>query len=240
MTKVTLNSLFLSLFALSLSNLTGWLLTEKIATPQAGASFLYIGIPITLTIFIYQTLFFRGAQKKLFSYLMYWGSFGFTLGWLMFCFFIPLFWADSIATMTKTSFFGIIAIICGANILIALRIVDRKWKDVGATEFENRFRLADSTVEWDKVVKKMEIRPKIYLPGVPESWTNAVSILMVVLAFLGVILRVSYPIFSAFAWGIPFSIVAAFFLQVGAYIFAQACKVRTFEKNKNMTVKSTI
>ncbi len=239
MNKVTLNSLLLSLFILSISSLTGWMLTRKLASPEAGISFLYLGISMILVIFIYQALIFRSAQKKLLFQLMYLGSCGFAMGWLMLCFVIPLFWVDSIAALSKTVFFTISIVICTTNILIALRILDSKWKDVGATEFENRFRATDSTVNWDKVVKKMKIQPEIYLPGIPPSWTPAISILMVVLAFIGMNLRVAYPVFSAFAWGIPFTIVAALFLQAGAYYFSQACKVRTLEKNRSMTLKST-
>ncbi|MEC5162798.1 MULTISPECIES: hypothetical protein [unclassified Janthinobacterium] len=239
MNKVTLNSLFLSFVTLSLSTLGGWLITLKLADTEAGISFLYLSMSVASAIFICQALIFRSAQKKLLSQLIYFGSFGFTMGWLMFSLFIPLFWVNSIGIMSKIVFFSISIIICIANILISLRTLDRKWNTVGAVEFENRFRPADSTVDWDKVVEKMKITPELYLPGVPKSWYPAISILLVVLMFVGMSLRTAYPVFSAFAWGIPFAVTAAFFLQMSGYLFAQACKIRALEKSRSLTLKST-
>jgi hypothetical protein len=239
MSKVTLNYLFSSLFALSLGIFIGWdQLHRKLAKPEAGISFLYIGISVALVILIYQALIFSSAQKKLSYQLMYMGSCSFTMGWMIFCFFIPLFWVDSIGTSSKIAFFIILIVIFIENFSIGVRILNRKWKNVGATEFEKRFRSADSALDWNKVVKKMKLEIYIYLPGVPESWSPVTIMLSLVFMFVGGMLHTTYPDFSLFSVGIPLAAVGSCCLQAGGYGFAQAWKVRALEKNKSMTLRS--
>lgn len=239
MNKVTFNSLVLSFTVLIISTIGGALITQKLAEGDAGFSFLWLGSAIASLIFLSQLLTCSKARKNLFSQLLFFGFFGFSMVWFMLSLFLPIFWIDEIGVNIKAVLFAAFFIIMGFNIKLGWRTLNKRWTETGAAAFEAEFKAGSTACDWNKVIKKMKITHNIFIPGLSEKWTSAASVVLVAFMILGLNLRTVYPVFSVFAWGIPAIVIASYFIQVCGFYFAQAAQVRRLEDNLNIVLKST-
>lgn len=83
MSKVTWNSLILSVTVLLISTTGGALIAQRLAEGDAGFSFLWFGCAVASLILILQLATFSSAKHKLFSQLLFLGFFGFSMVWFM-------------------------------------------------------------------------------------------------------------------------------------------------------------
>lgn len=231
--------MFLSLFILSVGTLVAWILTKKIVGEQAGLQFAGVGALVVSAIFVGQLSIYSRAKTTLYFQLVFLGTFGFTMGWLMLCLFMPVFWLDTIGIYTKIAAGVIFLLVSASNIALAFRELDKKWEAIGQPLFEKMHNPSINTIDWEKIATSMQITGRIYLPGVPKILSNVISVAIGVFMLAGLSLRNSYPVFSVFAWGIPSAILATFFMQMSGYQFAQAGKVAILEGKLKRTFRAT-
>lgn len=233
------NSLFLSLFILSIGTIGGMAITWKVAGVQVSHDYLRFGIVVQTIVFLVQLFIFPKARKELRFQLLYLASCGLTLVWFMMALILPLFWTESVGLKVKWILAGMTIFTGISNYRYGLNSIHRKWKECGAAEFERRFAPAKNVVDWDKVVRKMKVELVIYVPIVPQSWNPWCGVGLVVSSFLGLNLRNVFPVFSIFAFGIPSAVAAAMLLQLSGCYIAQASKVKAIEKERRIKIRST-
>lgn len=96
-----------------------------------------------------------------------------------------------------------------------------------------------ASVDWDKVLRTLDLTHHIPIPGPPHKLVSAAWGAMLACAILGLFLKSSWPAFSAFSWTIPVTLVAALFNQLSGSYFAQAVTVRQIENDRHVVLKST-
>jgi hypothetical protein len=55
---------------------------------------------------------------------------------------------------------------------------------------------------------------------------------------IGLNFRTAFPVFSAFAWGIPSAVITSFFFQLMGYKIGEARKVRELEAELKVNLQS--
>lgn len=236
MNKVTGNALILSIAVLLISTIGGALIAQKLAEGDAGFSFLWFGCSVASLILILQLATFAPAKQKLYFQLLFFGFFGFSMVWFMLSLFLPIFWVREISTLTKAILFVISFAVMAFNLRLGWHTLNKRWDEIGRQSFQAEFKENTSSGDWNKVIQKMKISHSIYIPGISENLTSVASVILIIFMILGLNLRSSYPVFSAFAWGIPANIIASYFIQVCGYYFAQAVQVRKVEKNRDIVL----
>ena len=129
-----------------------------------------------------------------------------------------------------------------SNVLEAHRKFSQKWESL--EKLDRYIKLENDAgkgiIDWDRLIKFMDLSIDIYIPGLPSSIAAAISVVMVIFMLLGFFLKSIFPMFSAFAWGIPSATVVAYFFQVAGYNAAQAMKVKSLERKFNMKFQSNV
>jgi uncharacterized membrane-anchored protein YitT (DUF2179 family) len=177
------------------------------------------------------------AKKELFYQLLYLAVFSFIMIWVMLCLSVPILWVEYVKFEVKSFLVCLFLLIAAANFAYANRHIKKKWGQVGAEKFEKLFDSRKNMVDWDVVAMEMEIRPVLYVPGIPGKWSPGLSACLVASMLFALNYRSAYPEIAAVTGGIPSAIFASFFFQMRGYYFAQACKVSEIEKEKKVTIK---
>lgn len=238
MHTATFSSLLLSLTGLILGTLGGTALTWKLAGDVESVSFLFFGLLVNLVLFVLQIIIFSKAKSELRYQLLYIASFSLIIVWFILCLFLPIFWMGSINVGAKILAACILLLVSITNVAVAANRLDEKWNRKGATMFDQLYKCHESYVDWNKVINSMDISPVVFVPGMPQRWSPVLGIFIVVFMLIGFNLRNIYPVFSVFAWGIPCTVIASFFLQVSIYNVKQSGKVNFIQKSKNIKLKS--
>lgn len=238
MTRVTVNYLWVSLFILLFGTSGGAAMTRKLANrnDELGWSFFWFWLPCCLALFVCQCLVFPKARSRLLFQLVFNALMGFTLLFFLLSIILPVFWLSPMAVPAKATLAATFAAIVLYNLVFGWKIVNQRWAAMAAPAFEQQFKPRDGTVNWDKVVRKMRIEPAIILPGVPAKWSAAVWIALIVCMIGGLVMKSTWPAFSAFSWSIPLVLVAACLNQISGAAFAQALKIRAIEKERNIVL----
>jgi len=239
MQKITGGLLFISALILSIGTMVGWILTQKLVDANSGVSFIKFSIvPITL-IFLSQAIIFQKACHYLYFQLIFLTLMGFTMMWLMSCLFLPAFWLNTISIKIKILMAIIYIYIAIGNFFFSLKEFDKKWREFQLSKKLEKYIPYKNTTNWGGLMSALELQGKLYILGIPKFLTNVITILIIPCMLLGLSLRGSYPAFSVFAWGIPSAIIAAFFLQMAGYNFAQAKKISTIQREENLKFPSS-
>jgi hypothetical protein len=85
-------------------------------------------------------------------------------------------------------------------------------------------------LDWKNLIVPMRLKLTVYLPGMPLGAQPAVSVMLVVSMLIGLNFRKAFPVFGAFAWGIPCAVGVAVLVQMIGLCIAQACKILELEK----------
>ena len=234
-----MSSLGLSIMILLISTIGGALIAQKLAEGDAGFSFLWFGCAIALLILTLQLSTFSRAKEKLFFQLLFLGFFGFSMIWFMLSLFLPIFWVNEIDLQIKLALFFIFIAVMIFNMHLGWKTLNKRWREDGVLAFKAEFKDGAFAGDWNKVVRHMNITHNIFIPGISERWTSAISVALIIFMILGLNLRAAYPVFSVFAWGIPAIVMASYFIQVCGFYFAQANQVRKIEKNTDVVLRST-
>ena len=240
MSKVGSHYLFVSLFILLFGTVGGSAMTRKMAhgNDELGWSFFWWWLPACLLLFFCQCLVFPKARSRLLFQLVFNGLMGFTLLFFLLSIILPVFWLSPMNALAKAILAAIFVAILLYNLVFGWQIVHRRWADMAAPAFEQEFKPKNGSVNWEKVVRKMKVQPEIILPGVPEKWKAAVWIVFIIGMIAGLVMKSTWPAFSAFSWGIPVMLVGACFNQLSGAHFAQAVKVHAIEKDRNIVLPS--
>jgi hypothetical protein len=239
MNKASLQSLFLSMAILIISTVGGALIAQKLAKGNAGFSFLWCGCTIATLILLSQLLMFQNAKKKLFFQLLYFGFFGFSMTWFMLSLSFPIFWTSEISITGKSILALTFLVIMILNFNLGWQILNKKWIETDKHFFSTGSHTLWTGDDWNRMIKSMKITHNIFIPGISEKWVPVLSILLILFMIAGLNLRNVYPMFSVFAWGVPATVMASYFIQVSGSYFAQAAQVRAIEKNLQYNIKST-
>ena len=230
MSKVTIHLLLLSFAILLFGAAGGSLMTRKMADGAAGWHFFRCVLPFFAAIFLCQCLVFARARTRLLYQLLFLGLLGWTMTSFLLSIILPVFWISPMAAMWKVVLAAVFAAILMYNLAFGWRTLNQRWAELGAAAFEREFKPRDGTVNWDQVMRTLRIAPAIVLPGVPARWSAAVWVAMAAAVIPGLLMKSSWPAFSAFSWGMPAILIAACFNQYSGSWFAQALTVRQLEK----------
>jgi hypothetical protein len=228
----------LSLFLTTAGTVGGWALTSRLGGDQAASSFLVLGAGIVAGLFMIQSLLYFINTKRLLHQVLFGAAFCLSLTWFMLCLFLPLFWVPAIGWATKLLIGGCASLFWVAGASQAFSQFNRKWEAAGATSLARYSDPATGAVEWEKVVESMKLSAPLYIPGIPQRSMQLVSVMLILLMLLGMNLRKAFPVFSAFAWGLPLSLILTIFVQMAGFAFAQALKIRQIEQQTGKNIWS--
>lgn len=228
--NISFKLLGICFFVLALGTVTGWLITEDLAGEKQGAAMLIVGGAVSLLIFAIQLTLFLLAGKRIFVQLLFLASGIFSVAWFMCCLFVPLLWMDAVAVEVKLLMVSGLLVLSGFNISESFRRFNDRWDDQQESIRDEKLRRDGKLIDWDELIRSMNLSVDIYIPGVSPGICAALSVMMVVSMLVGFFLKNIFPVFSAFAWGIPSALVVTLFFQVAGYNAAQACKVKFLEK----------
>lgn len=240
--NISIRLLGILFFVLMAGTVVGWLIAEDLAGEQVGMIFLGPGLSIALMIFSIQSVLFFWAGSRLFRQLIFLTSGVFSITWFMFCFFVPLLLIDHIRIEIKVVMVVLLLYLSAANVLEAHRKFNQKWDNLKKLDRYMKIEsdAGRSVIDWDRLMKSMDLSIEFYIPGVPSSVAAAISVVMVLFMLLGFFLKSIFPMFSAFSWGIPSALVVAYFFQVVGCNAAQAMKVKSLEQEFNMKFQSNV
>ena len=239
MQKITLNLFLLSAFLLAVAMIGGWILTQNIENSIAAFNFVKISATYSLFILLAQMLTFKKAKNEMLYQLLFLVAMGMAMMWVMLSLFLPVFWIDNIEFTVKIFMAIFFVYVCIGNLFFAFKSFEEKWKAFeNSNALKNYFPYSEKT-DWEKIALSLDLQGNVYILGSPKFLTNVISILMIPSMLLGLSLRNLYPEFSLFAWGIPSSIIAAFFVQMTGYNLAQVVKIKKLQKEGNFVFYST-
>lgn len=240
--NISIRLLGIFFLVLMTGTVVGWLMVEDLAGEKVGKIFLRSGLSIALMIFSIQSALFFWAGSRLFRQLIFLTAGVFSIAWFMFCFFVPLLLTDSIRIEIRVVMVVVLLCLSVLNVLEAHRKFSQKWESL--EKLDRYIKLENDAgkgiIDWDRLIKFMHLSIDIYIPGVPSSIAAAISVVMVIFMLLGFFLKSIFPMFSAFAWGIPSATVVAYFFQVAGYNAAQAMKVKSLERKFNIKFQSSV
>lgn len=240
--NISIRLLGIFLFVLVAGTVVGWLIIEDLAGEEMGFTFLMPGLIISLIIFSIQSALFFLAGRRLFGQLLFLTAGVFSITWFMFCFFAPLLWIDYIKIEFRIFMAVALVFLSVSNILEACRRFNEKWeRRVQPVRYiKSGEDMKKNIIDWDELIKSMNLSTEIYIPGVSPGLAAGISVVMVVFMLLGFFLKSIYPIFSAFAWGIPSALTVAYLFQIVGYNAAQAIKVKSLERKFNVKFQSSV
>ena len=237
MEVVNSGKLLLSLTALAIGCVLGWLLTYKIAGIDAGFDALAICLTIAGLTFACQLAIYFSIRGRLLYVVIFYSVFCLNLVWFMFSLFIPLFWVDSLPLIAKWSAVGILAFLCITNLWRGIHQFADRWKSVGDPLVIGKVDTNSKTIDWERVQKRLRYDTDIFIPGLPQKATSVLSVLLLLSMLAGLNLRTEYPVLSAFAWGIPCAVFGSYFFQLVGSRLSEARAISDLQKNLGLVFK---
>ena len=236
--KIGWTTLLLSMFFPLLGLTCGWGLTWETGDEQAFARFIKFCTPAMAAMLACQVIIFRAAQRRLLFRLFFFGLIVLGLALFPLCIYLPFFWMDEYAPLAKLAMLQVIVVVFVANCIHGVRVFNAAWTRVGHAEFEKQFDPRVATLDWASITRKMAVDLNIHLPGVSGEG----AMLVAVASFAGMLIlpffRPIFPSVVLFSLGMPFTLAAAYFVQLAAFGFAQMFQVRKIEKQYGITLKA--
>lgn len=238
MEKPTATILSISFFLLLFSTVGGALLASRLAGGNAGYGSIVLGTIGASLIFLMQVALYRMIHNSLLYAIVFGAALLLTLAWIMFCLFMPILWMDSLPVYAKTFVVCILLLLSVLNFLKGRSEFLRSW-----SSRPDRLRLGNldpikGTIAWEKVVLSLKQEPDLYIPGLPRRLSTVAGVLLVVFMLIGLNFRTTFPVFSAFAWGIPSAVMTAFVFQLIGQKMGEARKVREIQAELMVELRS--
>lgn len=231
--------LILSFFILGAGTITGSLLALKLAGDAAGYGAILFGSIIASLIFLLQVMLYRMIRNRLFFSIVFLATFSLTLVWFMINFFMPILWMDTMPAYAKFIVSSIFLVLCLANFLKGRKDLLCKWPARSDVLRIGMLEPIKGTIAWGKIVQSLKLEPNLYIPGLPSKFSNVVGMSLAIFMLIGFNFRTAFPVFSAFAWGIPSAMVTSFFFQVMGQKVGEAEKVRELQAELKVDLQST-
>lgn len=235
--KTGLGLLIASCLILVLGTMGGFLFSGNALGEEPAFRFAQFGIFFSVFAVSIKLYLYLKAKNSLFYQLIFIGTIGFDLAWFASCCFLPLLWAPSVAMMVKGLALVGYIVICYCNFILAITTFKSKWRECGDATFEKKYDASKRTVDWEAILKKMQLTVIIHVPGMPKKFMDLFTLLMFLFLILGFVLRKIEPIWSMTALSMPCAVCAACCMQMTGYRFAEAQQVRLIEKIKQLKLK---
>lgn len=238
MTKPTLNSLFQSLFILTIATLGGMAMTSKLGgNGEAGRYFRFSAL-VAVAIIICQSVIYILSGNSVFLKILYRASMCLPIIWGFLCVILPVLWIHTVGMSIKYFLIFLFFYVSAGNFKYGTKLLHEKWESDGAQKFEQLLMPESNSVDWARMSKFMAVPHDLYIPGIPQRWTPVIGACLIISMLTGLNLRSIFPISSIFAWGIPAIIVTSFVFQLGGYIMMQAVKIRAIEIKRGIRIMS--
>lgn len=208
----------------------GGALTEKLAGEYAAASFLLIGLVIVLALLAAEVFLFFLGRRRLIYCVLFNIVFAGGIVWFMLCLLLPMLWAPSVRSVEKIVLFSFLILLCVDSILKAKRQFQNRWGTETERALTIHYNVRKGTVDWSRVLRAMKLTAVLKVPGIPESMTAFISLVMILSMLAGLSLRSIFPVFSLFAWGVPACLAISIFMQLIGFGVAQIMKLIELEK----------
>lgn len=208
----------------------GWALTGTFAGEDAALSFFCIGTVVVLMMSAAQFVLYSLGRRRLIYRLVLNIVFACGVVWFMLCLLLPLLWVPSVSVAEKIILFSFFSALCASNIIRAGKQFREKWGAEAEHALAKNHNIKKCTLDWPKVLATMKFSLRLYVPGVPESLSPLIALLMLVSMIAGLSFRNVFPSFSLFAWGIPTCLVISIFMQMIGLGIAQIVKLLALEK----------
>ena len=222
--------LIISFFLLLVGTLGAWAIAWKLNGEKEDAEFLKILGTIAVFIFCVQVTIFFYMKKRIFLQLIFLSICGLSLVWFMLALVFPILWVDILGVKTKLVLYSILIVLSICNVFEAFRRFNEKWTGLDQVVRVKKLERNGDTINWDKLSIFMDLSGNLYIPGLSRSVSMIISVLLVISMILGFILKTTFPVFSAIAWGVPSILMVSVLFQMIGYNLAQACRVRILEK----------
>ena len=177
-------------------------------------------------------------RNRLFFAIIFVAGFSLTLAWFMLSLFMPVLWMDTIPPYAKITVACILLLLCVLNFSKGKNDFSHKWSAGGDPLRFGKLDPVKGTIAWEKIVLSLKHEPNLYIPGLPSKFSNAVGVSLVVFMLIGLNFRTAFPVFSAFAWGIPSALITSFFFQLMGYKVGEAKKVREIQAELKVELQS--
>jgi hypothetical protein len=235
--KISCKHIILSLFVCVGGTIGGWALAGKLAGDKAALSFLLVGLTVVLIMTGVQLVFYFLGESRLVYRVLFNIAFGCGLVWFMLCLLLPILWVDKFDVTFKTLFFVLLLVLCVVNVSKAGAQFKTKWEGEGEKAIAHYYDNNSGSVDWPKVLAPMKFSVALYIPGVSERLNPFISVAMLLGMGSGLSFRNAYPIFSLYAWGMPFCLVISMFAQVLGLGLAQVIKLVALEKGYGKPIR---
>jgi len=165
-------------------------------------------------------------RNSLFFAIVFVGALLLTMAWFMFCLFMPILWMDTLPDYVKTLVVCIFLLLCVVNFLKGRNDFLRNWSSSPDPLRFGKLDPVRGTIAWEKIMLSLKLEPYLYIPGLPPQLSTFAGVLLVGFMLTGLNFRTAFPLFSAFAWGIPSAVIASFVFQLIGQKMGEARKVR--------------
>ena len=221
--------LFCSIIMMCAGTAFGYIITDKLAGRQSAQEFLILGASLASIIFFLQILLFFMAKRRLVYLLVFTSVSVLAMVWYMMCFTIPIYWLPKARGTAKLMVFAASVFLFTGNCLEGLREFKRQWKK-NEPDVMKHYDRSRSILDWHQVAKSLHLSISIYVPGVSKDIGLWLSVSIILSVIFGLSFKEVYPVASLFAWGIPFMMISACFIQLVTMGIAQVFKVIEIEK----------
>lgn len=222
--------LLLSLSLLLVGVTGGWLLTSKVAGADAGYSALLVCGLLALFTFGIQLAIYFTINNRLWLVPLFYAVFGLDLAWFLLSLFLPIYWVEGLPISVKAIVTCILAWLCAVNFGRGYQQFSKRWSECRDPARIGKVNEQRGTIEWWRVQKILRHNAHLYIPGVPHQVMSVIAVVSVFSMLIGLNLRTVYPLFSAFAWGIPCALFGAFFFQLIGNRIAEAKAINDLQK----------
>lgn len=238
MDKVTPTILGISFLLLSASTIGGSLLASKLAGDAAGHGSILIGGIMAALIFLVQLTLYRMVRNRLYFAIIFVAGFSLTLAWFMFSLFMPILWMDAIPTYAKILLVSLLLLLCVLNFFKGKNDFVHKWCAGPDPLRIGKLDPVKGTIAWEKITLSLKHEPDLYIPGLPPKFSTPIGVTLVICMLIGLNFRTDFPVFSAFAWGIPSAFITSFVFQLMGYKVGEAGKVREIQAELKVDLQS--
>lgn len=238
--NISHKTLMLAFILLVIGTVGGWATVWKVAGGEASMSFLKMGAWIALTFLSIQSAVFLCMRNRIFLQLLFLASCGLSLVWFMFSLFVPVLWMENITAGVKVTLITIFLLLCYCNVVKAFIVFEGRWIGLGEDVRGKRLGRQGEFINWDKLIVSMRLESSLYIPGLSERIAMVAFVTMLISMVVALNFRNAFPIFSAFACGVPSALLVSFFFQMIGFNLAQARKVRLLERECGVLLKQIV
>jgi len=191
-----------------------------------------------MLIFLVQFSLYRKIRGRLLLLILFAGAVFLTLAWLLLCLFMPILWMNTMPIYAKAIAVTILLLLCAVNFKKGENDFFVKWNAAPDPFRIGNFDPVKKTIAWEKILLSLRQEPNLYIPGLPSRFSTAGGVLLAIFMLIGLNFRSAFPVFSAFAWGIPSAVATSFIFQLIGQKMGEARKVKEIQSELKIELQS--